>query len=50
MLGLVRIGKVRACQGVLPDVPQETKKDLPEQTQETKGSLRELAQETNKLE
>ena len=50
MLGLVRTGKVRACQGALPEVPQETKKDLPEPTQETKESLCELAQETNKLE
>ena len=50
MLGLVRTGKVRACQGALPEVAQETKKDLTEPTQETKESLRELAQETNKLE
>ena len=50
MLGLVRTGKVRACQGALLEVPQVTKKDLPEPTQETKESLCELSQETNKLE
>ena len=50
MLGLVRTGKVGACQAALPEVPQETKKDLPEPTPETKESLCELAQETNKLE
>ena len=47
MLGLVRTDKVGACQATLPEVPQETKKDLPEPTQE---SLCDLAQETNKLE